>query len=96
MELNAVKTSYARLAPVYDKTFGAITNVGRRKAVDYINAQDVATVLEVGVGTGLALPTYRSDLDVSGIDFSDDMLAKAQAKVDLHRLEHVKSLRQMP
>ncbi len=95
MELNAVKTSYARWAPVYDKTFGAITNVGRRKAVDYINAQDAATVLEVGVGTGLALPKYRSDLDVSGIDFSDDMLAKAQAKVDLHRLDHVKSLRQM-
>jgi len=95
LEPNAVKTSYARWAPVYDKTFGAITNVGRRRAVDYINAQDVATVLEVGVGTGLALPNYRRDLDVSGIDFSDDMLAKAQAKVDLRRLDHVKSLRQM-
>jgi phosphatidylethanolamine/phosphatidyl-N-methylethanolamine N-methyltransferase len=95
LELNAVKTSYARWAPVYDKTFGAITNVGRRKAVDYINAQDATTVLEVGVGTGLALPNYRSDLDVSGIDFSGDMLAKAQAKVDLLGLDHVKSLRQM-
>ena len=95
LELNAVKTSYARWAPVYDKTFGAITNVGRRKAVDYINAQDVTTVLEVGVGTGLALPNYRSDLAVTGIDFSDDMLAKAQAKVDQRGLEHVASLRQM-
>ncbi len=95
MELSAVKTSYARWAPVYDKTFGAITNVGRHKAVDYINSQDVATVLEVGVGTGLALPKYRSDVAVTGIDFSDDMLAKAQAKVDLHGLDHVKSLRQM-
>jgi phosphatidylethanolamine/phosphatidyl-N-methylethanolamine N-methyltransferase len=95
VELSAVKTSYARWAPVYDKTFGAITNVGRHKAVDYINSQDVATVLEVGVGTGLALPKYRSDVAVTGIDFSDDMLAKAQAKVDLHGLDHVKSLRQM-
>ncbi|MCK0171721.1 hypothetical protein MWU53_11675, partial [Aliiroseovarius sp. S1123] len=30
MELNAVKTSYARWAPVYDRTFGVITNAGRR------------------------------------------------------------------
>jgi phosphatidylethanolamine/phosphatidyl-N-methylethanolamine N-methyltransferase len=43
----------------------------------------------------LVLPNYRSDLDVSGIDFSGDMLAKAQAKVDLLGLDHVKSLRQM-
>ena len=79
MELNAVKTSYARWAPVYDKTFGAITNAGRRTAVDYINEQGAEKVLEVGVGTGLALPNYRSDLKVTGIDFSEDMLAKARA-----------------
>lgn len=95
MEINAVKTSYARWAPVYDKTFGAITNAGRRAAVDYINAKDFKNVLEVGVGTGLALPAYRSGLAVTGIDFSDDMLAKARAKVDKQDLGHVKSLRQM-
>ena len=95
MELTSVKASYARWAPVYDKAFGVITKAGRRRAVDYINAQDATTALEVGVGTGLALPNYRSDLDVSGIDFSHDMLAKAQAKVDLLGLHHVKSLRQM-
>lgn len=95
MELNAVKTSYARWAPVYDKTFGAITNVGRRRAVDYINTQDAGNVLEVGVGTGLALPNYRHDLAVTGIDFSEDMLAKAQTKVEQHGLDHVQDLRQM-
>lgn len=95
MEIDAVKTSYARWAPVYDKTFGAITNVGRRAAVDYINGQNTTNVLEVGVGTGLALPMYRHDLAVTGIDFSDNMLAKAQSKVQQHRLDHVQSLRQM-
>lgn len=95
MELHAVKTSYARWAPVYDKTFGAITNVGRHAAVKYINAQDVTTVLEVGVGTGLALPKYRRDLAVTGIDFSKNMLAKAQAKVERHGLNQVRDLRQM-
>ncbi len=95
MELNAVKKSYARWAPIYDKTFGAITNVGRRTAVDYINTQDVVNVLEVGVGTGLALPNYRPELNVTGIDFSEDMLAKAQSKVEDLGLDHVQELRQM-
>lgn len=95
LDINAVKSSYARWAPIYDKTFGAITNVGRRTAVDYINAQGAGNVLEVGVGTGLALPSYRRDLAVTGIDFSEDMLAKAQAKVEQRGLDHVQDLRQM-
>ena len=49
MDLNAVKTSYARWAPIYDRTFGAATTVGRRSAVDYINAQDGTEVLEVRI-----------------------------------------------
>lgn len=95
MEPSSVKTSYARWAPVYDRTFGVITNVGRRTAVDYINEQDAEKILEVGVGTGLALPDYRSDLKVTGIDFSEDMLAKARAKVKNLDLNHVQNLRQM-
>lgn len=95
MELDAVKTSYARWAPIYDKSFGKLTNVGRRRAVDFINAQDAQDVLEVGVGTGLALPLYGSDRRVTGIDFSEDMLAKARAKVKEQGLTQVKELRQM-
>ncbi|WP_299506024.1 methyltransferase domain-containing protein [uncultured Roseobacter sp.] len=95
MELHAVKASYARWAPVYDRTFGAITSVGRQRAVDYINDLTAEKILEVGVGTGLALPNYRSDLKVTGIDFSEEMLAKARAKVETLGLDHVQDLRQM-
>lgn len=94
LKIDAVQTSYARWAPVYDKTFGAVTNVGRRRAVRYINGLQGA-VLEVGVGTGLSLPHYKPDLQVTGIDFSRDMLAKAQAKVEQLNLKHVAELRQM-
>lgn len=94
MEIEAVQTSYARWAPVYDRTFGAITNVGRRRAVQYINGLR-GTVLEIGVGTGLSLPHYKPDLQVTGIDFSTDMLAKARARVQQMNLEHVAELRQM-
>ncbi len=94
MDIKAVQTSYARWAPVYDRTFGAVTNTGRRKAVDYVNTRE-GCVLEVGVGTGLSLQHYKSDLLVTGIDFSTEMLAKAQDKVQRMTLDHVVQLRQM-
>lgn len=94
MELEAVAKSYARWAPVYDRTFGAVTHAGRRRATGFANAVG-GTVLEVGVGTGLALPFYAAHMQVTGIDFSEDMLAKAQQKVAEQGLGHVKALRQM-
>ncbi|MEK0164733.1 class I SAM-dependent methyltransferase [Phaeobacter sp. JH20_36] len=95
MDIKAVETSYARWAPVYDKTFGAITNVGRRRAVGYVNEHRSGRVLEVGVGTGLSLPLYKSHLKVTGIDFSEDMLRKAKKRVAENKLHHVEALRQM-
>lgn len=94
MELDAVRSSYRRWAPVYDATFGAITGVGRRRAVGYVNTR-AGSVLEVGVGTGLALPAYAPHLAVTGIDYSDEMLEKARAKVAARGLSHVRELRQM-
>ena len=94
MDIEAVKTSYARWAPIYDRTFGAVTNIGRKRAVDYINTRP-GTVLEVGVGTGLALEHYDEAMQVSGIDFSEEMLAKARDKVRRLDLGHVRELRQM-
>ncbi|WP_104020186.1 class I SAM-dependent methyltransferase [Roseovarius nitratireducens] len=94
MDLDAVKNSYARWAPVYDATFGKITHAGRRAAVAYINARG-GEVLEVGVGTGLSLETYNSALRVTGMDYSEDMLRKARARVAKLGLDHVAELRQM-
>ncbi len=94
MELEAVRSSYRRWAPIYDATFGAITGVGRRRAVAHVNGRQ-GRVLEVGVGTGLVLPSYAAHLQVTGIDFSDEMLAKAQDKVARKGLTHVTELRQM-
>ena len=94
MELEAIAKSYARWAPVYDRTFGAVTNAGRRRATGFANAVG-GEVLEVGVGTGLALPFYASHLAVTGVDFSEAMLAKARSKVAEQHLTQVRSLRQM-
>jgi phosphatidylethanolamine/phosphatidyl-N-methylethanolamine N-methyltransferase len=94
MEAEAVRSSYRRWAPIYDLSFGAVTGAGRRRAVAHVNARR-GSVLEVGVGTGLALPAYAPHLQVTGIDYSDEMLAKARARVAALGLAHVRELRQM-
>jgi phosphatidylethanolamine/phosphatidyl-N-methylethanolamine N-methyltransferase len=88
MTPEAVTASYARWAPIYDRTFGAATKAGRRAAVAHLNRRG-GHVLEVGVGTGLALPLYDPTVRVTGIDYSAEMLAKAQEKVAGLGLENV-------
>ena len=94
MDISAVEKSYARWAPIYDHTFGRITEIARRRTVAHILARG-GDVLEVGVGTGLALPLYDDRVRVTGIDYSDEMLAKARKRVAEDRLIHVAALRQM-
>lgn len=94
MELQAVEKSYARWAPVYDRTFGAVTNVGRRRATAILTELG-GSVLEVGVGTGLALRHYGPRVTVTGVDYSEEMLFKARAKVAEEGLTNVAALRRM-
>jgi phosphatidylethanolamine/phosphatidyl-N-methylethanolamine N-methyltransferase len=94
MDLEAVTSSYRRWAPVYDGTFGRITRMGRDRAVEAVNRRQ-GRVLEVGVGTGLSLSSYAPHLEVTGIDYSEDMLARARARVETEGLRHVRELRQM-
>jgi phosphatidylethanolamine/phosphatidyl-N-methylethanolamine N-methyltransferase len=91
---DAVKVAYRRWAPIYDKTFGRISTVGRRHAVQVIN-QCEGRVLEVGVGTGLSLGDYSPDLEIVGIDLSPEMLDRARERVAAEGLSHVKGLYEM-
>ncbi len=94
MELQAVEKSYARWAPVYDRTFGAVTNVGRRRATAILSELG-GSVLEVGVGTGLALPRYAPEKRVVGIDLSREMLLQARKRVRREGLRNVVGLVEM-
>ena len=78
---HAVREAYRLWAPVYDYSFGLVAGPGRRLAVRKLNGAD-GRVLEIGVGTGLSLPRYKPSLDVTGIDLSPDMLAKAAERVE--------------
>jgi phosphatidylethanolamine/phosphatidyl-N-methylethanolamine N-methyltransferase len=93
-----VRDAYRRWAGIYDVVFGGVSAFGRRAAVAAVNRLSQTAgrrVLEVGVGTGLALPHYRHDLDVVGIDLSRDMLLKAKERVAQERLAAVHGLLEM-
>jgi phosphatidylethanolamine/phosphatidyl-N-methylethanolamine N-methyltransferase len=94
MDETNIKTAYKRWAPVYDHTFGVVAAVGRKHAVEMIN-KSTGRVLEVGVGTGLSLPAYNSDLEIVGIDLSTDMLEKARERVLEENLLNVTGLHEM-
>jgi phosphatidylethanolamine/phosphatidyl-N-methylethanolamine N-methyltransferase len=94
MQIDAVRKSYARWAPVYDLTFGRITNGGRIRAAAHVNRMG-GSVLEVGVGTGLAFPFYDRRIPITGIDASAEMLKIAAKRVTEGHHTHVVALRQM-
>jgi phosphatidylethanolamine/phosphatidyl-N-methylethanolamine N-methyltransferase len=94
MDADAVTRTYRRWAPVYDSTFGRITEPGRRRATAHANGRG-GRVLEVGVGTGLSLAQYRSGVTVTGVDFSREMLAQARDRVASDGLAHVDGLHEM-
>lgn len=91
----AVKTAYRRWAGFYDTAFGLVSGAGRRRAVALANRLPGKKVLEVGVGTGLALPHYVAGKTVVGVDLSREMLLKAQERVARQRLTHVLGLFEM-
>ena len=92
LNAEAVRTAYRRQAAFYDAAFGRISRPARLRALAFINSLPGRRVLEVGVGTGLALPLYDSSKRVTGIDLSTEMLARARARVSAEGLAHVEAL----
>ncbi|HET7884392.1 MAG TPA: class I SAM-dependent methyltransferase [Acetobacteraceae bacterium] len=95
MDAEAVRAAYRRWAGVYDAVFGGICLLARRRAVALVNRLPGRDVLEVGVGTGLALPYYSADRRVTGIDLSAEMLAQARRRVTDREIRNVAALREM-
>ncbi len=74
---------YQRYAPVYDRVFGAVLEPGRRAlaqtASGLCNGSKLS-LLEVGVGTGLTLSLYPPSFEITGVDVSPGMLARARER----------------
>lgn len=86
-----VAKAYARWAPVYDLVFGKVFERGRKASIaaaEHIGGR----ILDVGIGTGISLTDYARGNRIVGVDYSEAMLRKAQARVREHRLDHVAAL----
>lgn len=84
---------YRWYAPYYDLLFGCALESGRIELANIVASRSPQRLLEVGVGTGLALRRYPPGAFVCGIDLSYDMLRRAQAAVKRRRLGNAALLR---
>jgi phosphatidylethanolamine/phosphatidyl-N-methylethanolamine N-methyltransferase len=75
-----VARTYDRLAPLYDTLFGQVLEPGRKRMAQVVRTLQPASLLEVGVGTGLALAGYPAECKIVGIDLSHDMLERARER----------------
>lgn len=80
ISVDNVVSTYRFYAPLYDSLFGAVLEPGRRALTEAVNAIKPASILEVGVGTGLTLARYPASASVVGIDISDEMLNIARER----------------
>ena len=95
LDADDIRTAYGRYANSYDGWFGMVSHRARRRAVAAVNQAPGTQVLEVGVGTGLALPLYAAQKRITGIDLSRPMLARARARAAALGLRHVEDLIEM-
>ena len=75
-----VENTYGHYARVYDLLFGAVLQGGRRRMCEAVCGLAPASLLEVGIGTGLTLAQYPAATAVTGIDLSPDMLRHAERR----------------
>lgn len=89
-----MEKAYARWAPVYDRLCGPVFVEGRRAAAQAARAHG-GRILEIGVGTGLSFDDYDATTEITGIDLSQPMIARARERLDSGRYPFVKQLNVM-
>jgi len=93
----AVQRFYRYHAYVYDGTRWVILH-GRRRAVEMLALRPDSRVLEIGCGTGLNFRYMVERLDpeagqLTGLDFSADMLRRAARRLDARGWHNVELVR---
>lgn len=91
VSLTTVTKAYEKWAPIYDKFYHKLLQPSQLKAVKAA-MENGNRILEVGVGSGLALGYYPRTAEVTGIDLSKPMLEKAAEKIEAQGLDNVTGL----
>ena len=88
----AILQAYRSYAPFYNLAFGRSLDAGRVELAEAIRPHAPQRLLEVGVGTGLALHRYPAAAWVCGLDLSPEMLAQARQRLTERALQGVSLL----
>jgi phosphatidylethanolamine/phosphatidyl-N-methylethanolamine N-methyltransferase len=72
---------YYFLAPVYDRALKWFYKPLVKQLIEKVNSSEGSAVLEVGVGTGISIPYYNQEKQVTAIDCSLPMLNNARKKI---------------
>ena len=78
---------YDRVAAIYDLYTAPMEALGGRRARERLFGRARGRVLELGIGTGLSLPSYPAGAELTGIDISPRMLARARRRAERMGLE---------
>lgn len=91
LDQGKLNNAYAFWAPIYDFVFGSVFDPGRKASIEA--AEKIGgRILDVGIGTGLALLDFSRKNTIVGVDISEPMLRKAQQRVLDGNLSNVECL----
>ncbi|QCK88371.1 class I SAM-dependent methyltransferase [Phreatobacter aquaticus] len=94
LDRETMERAYARWAPIYDAVCGPVFEKGRRAAAQAAR-QVGGRILEVGVGTGLSFSDYDATTEITGIDLSEPMIARARERMASGSYPFVRDVRVM-
>ena len=80
---------YYEFSHLYDLVFARYFYPRIAATIRALDIPAGAKVLEVGVGTGMALSVYPRHCQVTGVDLAPDMLEHAQERIDRNGWRHV-------
>ena len=89
MQEKTTRNIYNVWSYFYDVFWPSIVHRRTTRAIQRMAIRPGERVLDVGVGTGLALPSYPSHARIVGIDLSEGMLRRARRRVEESQMDWV-------
>ena len=83
---------YRNLAPAYEMVWPMVASRNIWDSIKTLRIAPGARLLEVGVGTGLSLSAYPKHAQITGVDLSAEMLAKANERIESEGWSHINVL----
>ncbi|MGB7328523.1 MAG: class I SAM-dependent methyltransferase [Rubripirellula sp.] len=80
---------YSHLVPAYQAVWPAVAKRRMTAAIKAMNFPANSRVLEVGVGTGMSLESYPTNISLTGVDLSEAMLTEAEQLIEDRKWDHV-------